>query len=163
MPARQCTPGRPSLVRLCCLALLLALAGCSSLGQQDPLNISVVGIEPLPGQGMEMRFSLTLRVQNPNDGDLAFDGIALDMQINDQPLATGVSDQQGQIPRFGETLIKVPLTISAYSMLRQAMGASTLKPGQQISYELSGKLGGGLFSERFSTTGNLDWPMTARP
>ena len=106
MPARQCTPGRPSLVRLCCLALLLVLAGCSSLGQQDPLNISVVGIEPLPGQGMEMRFSLTLRVQNPNDGDLAFDGIALDMQINDQPLATGVSDQQGQVPRFGETLIK---------------------------------------------------------
>ena len=112
------------------LALLLALAGCSGLGQQDPLDISVVGIEPLPGQGMEMRFSLTLRVQNPNDGDLAFDGIALDMQINDQPLATGVSDQQGQVPRFGETLIKVPLTISAYSMLRQAMGASTLKPGQ---------------------------------
>ena len=110
-----------------------------------------------------MRFSLTLRVQNPNDGDLAFDGIALDMQINDQPLATGVSDQQGQVPRFGETLIKVPLTISAYSMLRQAMGASTLKPGQQVSYQLSGKLGGGLFSERFSTTGNLDWPMTARP
>lgn len=145
------------------LALLLTLSGCSSLDQPDPLNISVVGIEPLPGQGMEVRFSLTLRIQNPNDGDLAFNGIALDMQINEQPLATGVSDQQGQVPRFGETLIKVPLTISAYSMLRQAMGASTFKPGQQVSYELSGKLGGGLFSKRFSTSGQLDWPVTARP
>ena len=163
MPVSQRTANSPMLIRFFCLTLLVLLSACSSLSPRDPLTISVVGIDPLPGQGMEMRFALTLRVQNPNDNDLAFDGIALDMQINDQPLATGVSDQKGLVPRFGESLIKVPLTISAYSMLRQAMGASTFKPGQQVSYELNGKLGGGLFSERFSTTGTLDWPTTARP
>ena len=60
-------------------------------------------------------------------------------------------------------MIKVPLTISAYSMLRQAMGASTLRAGQEVSYELRGKLGGGLLPERFSATGNLNWPLTTRP
>lgn len=163
MPVSQRNANSPMLIRFFCLTLLVLLSACSSLSPRDPLTISVVGIDPLPGQGMEMRFALTLRVQNPNDNNISFDGIALDMQINDQPLATGVSDQKGVVPRFGESLIKVPLTISAYSMLRQAMGASTLKPGQQVSYELNGKLGGGLFSERFSTTGTLDWPMTARP
>ena len=156
-------PLSPHLLNWLLCWSLLAMTGCSSLSPRDPLNISVVGIEPLAGQGMEMRFSVTLRVQNPNDGAIDFDGIALEMEINDQPLATGVSNQKGQVPRFGESLIKVPLTISAYSMLRQAMGASALKPGQQVSYELSGKLGGSLLGERFSTSGNLDWPTTARP
>jgi hypothetical protein len=146
-----------------CLAVLLMLPACSSLEPNDPLNISVVGLEPLPGQGMEMRFTLTLRIQNPNDNDLVFNGLALELQINDQPLASGVSDQQGQVPRFSEALVKVPLTISAYSLWRQAMGASSLKPGQPVRYALDGKLGGGLFSQRFSATGQLDWPMTARP
>ncbi|SDT91658.1 LEA14-like dessication related protein [Pseudomonas pohangensis] len=152
-----------SLRYLTGLCLVLLLAGCSSLSSRDPLNIDVAGIEPLPGQGMEMRFNLTLRVQNPNDSAIDYDGIALEMEINDQPLATGVSDQKGQVPRFGESLIKVPLTISAYSILRQAMGASTLQPGQEIGYELRGKLGGGLFAERFTASGKLDWPQPARP
>ena len=145
----------------CCLLILVS--GCSSLSSHDPLNIDVAGIEPLPGQGMEMRFNLTLRVQNPNDSAVDYDGIALEMEINDRPLATGVSDQKGQVPRFGESLIKVPLSISAYSILRQAMGASSFQPGQEISYELRGKLGGGLFPERFSTSGKLDWPTPSSP
>lgn len=145
------------------LLLFAWLTGCSSLGLDDPLNIDVAGIEPLPGQGMEMRFNLTLRVKNPNDSAIDYDGIALEMDINDQPLASGVSDQKGQVPRFGESLIKVPLSISAYSMLRQAVGASTLKPGQEINYELRGKLGGSLFAERFSTSGKLSWPQPATP
>jgi len=144
-------------------ALFILLSGCSSLGSRDPLNIDVAGIEPLPGQGMEVRFNLTLRVQNPNDSAIDYDGIALEMDINGQPLASGVSDQKGQVPRFGESLIKVPLSISAYSMLRQAMGASTLQPGQKVSYALRGKLGGGLFAERFSTEGELDWLQPAKP
>ena len=145
------------------LALLALLGGCSSLLSQDPLNIDVAGIEPLPGQGMEMRFAVTLRVQNPNDSAIDYDGIALEMDVNGQPLASGVSDQKGQVPRFGESLIKVPLSISAYSILRQAMGASTLKPGQEVGYELRGKLGGGLLAERFSATGQLNWPQPATP
>lgn len=143
--------------------LVLLLSGCSSLSPRDPLNIDVAGIEPLPGQGMEMRFALTLRVQNPNDSPVDYDGIALEMDINDQPLASGVSDQKGQVPRFGESLIKVPLSISAYSVLRQAVGASALQAGQKVSYELRGKLGGGLFAERFSAEGELDWLQPVKP
>lgn len=155
----------PISVLHCLLSVTLAilLTGCSTLGVRDPLNIDVAGIEPMPGQGMEARFMLILRVQNPNDSALDFDGIAVEIDINGQPLATGVSDQQGQVPRFGESLIKLPLSISAYSILRQAMGASTLKPGQEISYELRGKFAGGLFGQRFSTSGKLDWPQPAKP
>lgn len=39
------------------LMLALALVGCASLVQREPVRINVVGLEPLPGQGMEMRFA----------------------------------------------------------------------------------------------------------
>ena len=59
-----------------CLGVLLS--ACSTFGQRDPLRIDLVGLEPLPGQGMEMRFMVKLRVQNPNDEPIEYNGIALD-------------------------------------------------------------------------------------
>ncbi|MBP8175788.1 MAG: Water stress and hypersensitive response domain-containing protein, partial [Sphaerotilus sp.] len=44
----------------------LMLAGCASLAYREPVRINVVGLEPIPGEGMEMRFKVKLRVQNPN-------------------------------------------------------------------------------------------------
>lgn len=140
-------------------ALLTALGACSSLGLRDPLRVNLAGLEPLPGQGLEMRFVVKLRVQNPNDTAIDFNGVALDLDVNDQPLASGVSDQHGQVPRFGESLISVPVSISAFSAMRQAMGVSTYQAGQGLPYRLSGKLAGGLFgTHRFSDAGELNWP-----
>lgn len=140
-------------------ALLLSLAACSTLGMRDPLKINLVGVEPLQGQGLEVRFAVKLRVQNPNDSVIDYNGIALDLEVNNQPLASGVSNQSGQVPGFGEAVISVPVTISAFSAMRQAMGATGFKPEQGLPYTLSGKLAGGLFGTvRFSDTGTLDLP-----
>lgn len=149
----------PSLSHLFTLALLLSLAACSSLGPRDPLHIDLVGIEPLPGQELEVRFALKLRVQNPNDSAIAFNGVAVRLEINQQPLASGVSNQVGLVPRYGETLIRVPVSISAFSLVRQAWAAAGHQGGQALPYELSGKLAGGLFgSRRFHASGTLNWP-----
>ncbi|WP_439860830.1 LEA type 2 family protein [Pseudomonas sp. MBLB4136] len=140
-------------------ALLLAcgLAACASL--HDPLRVDLVGLEPLPGQELEMRFALKLRVQNPNDAAFDYNGMALELAVNGQPLASGVSDQRGQVPRFGEALLSVPVSISAFSAIRQAWGAAGHRPGQGLPYELSGKLAGGLFGTiRFKDQGVLNWP-----
>lgn len=50
------------------LVLLMAngLGACALLQPRDPLNISVIGIEPLPGQELEMRMAVKMRVQNPS-------------------------------------------------------------------------------------------------
>src|SRR5690606_13655417 len=112
---------------------------CSSLSPRDPLQINLVGIEPLPGQGLEVRFAVKLRVQNPNEQAIDFNGIALTLEANGQPLASGVSDQSGQVPRFGEALISVPLSISAFSVVRQTWGLAAHTPGQGVPYVLRGK------------------------
>lgn len=145
-------------------ALLLSLAACSSLTMRDPLNIDLVGLEPLTGQGLEMRFAVKLRVQNPNDSVINYHGIALDLDVNNQPLASGVSNQSGQVPAFGETVISIPVSVSAFSAMRQAVGATGFKPEQGLPYELSGKLAGGLLGTvRFNDSGTLNLPTPANP
>jgi len=161
--SRHSSPPFLDRLRLVAVGLLsLSLLACSSLSQRDPLRIDLVGLEPLPGQGLEMRFAVKLRVQNPNDDPLDYNGVALELEVNGQPLASGVSDQRGRVPRFGEALLSVPVTISAFSALRQAWGAAGYAPGRGLPYRLRGKLAGGLLgTARFTDKGVLNWPEPA--
>lgn len=144
---------RPLLAGL----LLLVLTGCAALGGRDPLNIHVVGADPLPGEGLEMRFALKLRLQNPNDGALSYEGVAVELRVNERALASGVSDQHGSVPGFGEVLLVVPVSISAFAALHQALGLAEHERLDRLPYVLRGKLGGApLGSGRFSDSGTLD-------
>ena len=139
--------------------LLLSLSACALLPNRDPLNINVVGIEPLQSQGMEIRFAVKIRVQNPNDSSIDYNGVALDLEVNGQPLASGVSDQSGSIARFSETVLTVPVSVSAFSVLRQTLGLSQTQSLNDLPYVLRGKLAGGLFGTmRFTDTGKLSLP-----
>ncbi|UVM02611.1 LEA type 2 family protein [Pseudomonas laurylsulfatiphila] len=141
------------------ISILLCLSACSSLPNRDPLKINVVGIEPLQGEGMEVRFAVTIRVQNPNDYNLTYSGVALDLDINGQPFASGVSDQRGEIGRFSDTVVSVPVSVSAFSFIRQTYGISQMKTLNNMPYILRGKLSGGVFNtKRFVDSGTLNLP-----
>lgn len=145
-----------------CLGLLLALSlgACSLLQGRDPLNISVIGIEPLPGQDLEMRMAVKLRVQNPNEMPIEYNGVALNLEVNGQPLAAGVSDQRGTIGRYDEGVLSIPVSITAFSMLRQAVGLSQVRNLNGMPYVLRGKLAGGAFGTmRFTDSGRLQLPQ----
>ena len=141
------------------LAALLAAGlgvGCAVLPGSDPLRVTVVDIGATDARGLELRLAITLRVQNPNDRAVEFDGIALDLAVNGRPLASGVSDQRGSVPRYGETVITVPVSISALDAVRQAIGLADARKSEPLPYVLSGKLSGGLFGTmRFSQEGTL--------
>ncbi len=140
---------------------VMLLQGCAGLQGRDPLKVTVAGIEPLPGQGMEMRMMVKLRVQNPNDTPVDYSGVALDMEVQGQSFASGVSDEAGSVPRFGETVISVPVTIAALKMVRQAIGL--IQGGaSKIQYEMKGKLSGSAFgTNHFSSEGEFDMPTGA--
>ncbi|WP_371924061.1 LEA type 2 family protein [Pseudomonas sp. IC_126] len=147
----------PATALLSIIMLLLSLAGCAALSPRDPLNVQVAGIQPLPGEGLELRMAVKLRVQNPNDMALEYNGVALDLEINGRRLASGVSDERGSVPRFGETVLTVPVTISAFSAARQALGLAEDIGMEEVPYVLRGKLAGGLFgTQRFVEKGTLD-------
>jgi len=142
--------------------LLLSLSACALFPNRDPVNINVVGLEPLPSQDLEVRFAIKLRVQNPNETAIDYNGIALDLEVNGHSLASGVSDQSGSIPRFSETIVSVPVSISAFSVLRQTLGLSQTQTLDNLPYVLRGKLAGGLFGTmRFVDSGTLSLPRTS--
>lgn len=152
------------IVQRCILivALTLFASGCASLQGRDPLQVTVAGIEPLQGQGLELRMLVKLRVQNPNDAPVAYNGLAVQMDVQGKTFATGVSDAAGSVPRFGEAVISIPVTVSAFRMVRQAVGMIENGGRGAISYELKGKLNGPAFrSMRFRTQGQFDLPETS--
>lgn len=141
--------------------LLLTLGACALLPNRDPLNINVVGIESLPGQGLEVRLAVKLRLQNPNETAIEYNGVALDLDVNGRLLASGVSDQQGSIGRFSETVLVVPVSVSAFAALRQAVGLTQTQSLDNLPYTLRGKLAGGLFGTmRFKDSGVLSLPQS---
>ncbi|MDD3675139.1 LEA type 2 family protein [Thauera propionica] len=148
-----------TLLQAVLLLCALSLPGCASLVHREPVRINVVGLEPLPGQGMEMRFAVKLRVQNPNETAIEFDGLALELDLNDKPFATGVSDQRGSVPRFGEALVSIPVSVSAVAVVRQALGVMDGKAVDNVPYTLRGRLAGGVLGGvRFSDKGTLSLP-----
>jgi len=139
------------------------LAGCAMLGQPDPVRVNVVGIEPLAGESMELRMAIKLRIQNPTDAALDFDGISIELDVRGSPFATGVSDVRASVPRFGEIVISVPASVSALAAARQAIGLATSER-PIIEYALRGRLGGTRFGGlRFESTGEIDLAKELAP
>jgi LEA14-like dessication related protein len=149
---------RITLLASVALSVLLS-AGCTSLQGRQPLDVIVAGVEPLKGEGLELRMLLKLRVQNPNDAPVDFNGVSLQMDVQGKRFATGVSDTTGSVPRFGETIVDVPVSISVFRLARQAVGVMTDEYRGKLAYEMSGRLAGtGFRSVRFTSRGDLTLP-----
>ncbi len=142
--------------------ILLGIGGCAAL--PDPLNVSVAGVESLPGEGLELRMLVKLRVQNPNDREIAYTGTAVRLDVLGKAFASGVSGEGGTLPRFGETVVAVPVTVSVLRMVRQVMGMVDGKPIDTVTYSMSGKLQtGAMSSARFSGKGEFNLPKGSTP
>ena len=142
---------------------VLALGGCASwFGNNDPLRVSIAGLEPLGGsQGPELHYNVKLRIQNPNGGSFSFSGVSVDLQLNGADFANGVTSQSGTVPGYGETLVSVPVTAPAFAVLNKAYSAagSDTPPGQ-YPYILHGRLASGITGggQRFLDQGVLSLP-----
>ena len=110
---------------------------------------------------MELRLLVRLRVQNPNDTPIEFDGVSLNLDVMGRDFASGVSDQAGTVPRFGEAVIAVPVTVSLMRMARQVLGMLDGKPADKVTYSMSGKLhGASMFgTQRFTSRGEFELPQ----
>ena len=154
----------PRLLAVTVVALtLLSLQGCAIFQRSDPLQVTVAGIEPMEGQGqgLELRLLVKLRVQNPNDAPIDYNGVAVEMIVQGKTFATGVSDASGTVPRFGESVIAVPVTASAFRMLGEAFTLFRSGSSGKITYEMTGKLNGsGFNSTHFRTQGEFNLPAS---
>jgi LEA14-like dessication related protein len=141
------------------LVAVLAGTGCATLPDEDPLEVTIAGVESLEGEGMELRMNVKLRVQNPNDAPLDYDGASLKLEVQGRTFATGVSDAAGTVPRFGESVIEVPVTASMLRVVRNVMSMMQDEPPEQVRYRMTGKLSmTGFGSKRFTAEGEFKLP-----
>jgi hypothetical protein len=143
------------------LIAMALLSGCAGMTSPHAPHVDLAGIESLPGEGLELRFMLKLRVQNPGDADLHYDGVWTEVELRGQPLASGGAPVKGVVPRFGEAVVMLPVTASGLSIARQVM--SLLQSSQEtgsagpVAYVIRGRLGGtGLGDGSFESRGEID-------
>ncbi|MDP1716998.1 MAG: LEA type 2 family protein [Burkholderiales bacterium] len=155
------TTRRRFLVQSTALTGAAVLAGCAGMASRTAPRVALAGIDSLPGEGLELRFMLKLRVQNPSDSDLRYDGIWVEIELRGQPLASGVAPVTGVVPRFSDAVVMLPVTASGLSIARQAItlmrGAREGNTVGPVTYLLRGRLGGlGLGGGDFESRGEID-------
>jgi LEA14-like dessication related protein len=149
---------RSALLVLLALGTLL-FGGCASLQGREPVQVIIAGIEPLQGEGLEVRMLVKLRIQNPSDLPLDYNGVSVQMDVQGKRFATGVSDAVGSVPRFGEAIVEVPVSISVFRIAHQAIGVMTNEYRGKLAYEMSGRLAGPAFhSVHFKSNGEFTLP-----
>ena len=155
---------RRSLLVTLILAAALMLGSCASLPGREPLQVTVSDIEPLPGEGLELRMLVKLRVQNPNDVPIEYNGVYVKLDVQDKTFATGVSDEHGTVPRYGESMIGVRVTASMLRAALNAFGIFSGQPVDKISYKLEGKIDGPVFTSfRFQSQGEFSLQSVMAP
>ena len=122
------------------LAGALLLAGCAGLppGAQAPaVTIADFGVG---NAGLfEQQFNLKLRIQNPNPEEFKVDGMAFDIEINDQHFARGVGNQLVTVPRYGSAFMSVEAVSTLGGLVKQfGRFAQGDKPG--FKYRLKGSM-----------------------
>jgi LEA14-like dessication related protein len=124
----------------CVLAVcVVVLSGCTLFGIREPLSVTIADLKPIEIGVLEQRYAMKVRVLNPNDTEIAFDGVVFELEINGVPFAKGVTDQASVVPRFGEALIDVQLVSGLQNILRQI---NELTKGERtsLSYRIRGRL-----------------------
>ena len=138
--------------------LLTACAGLGSVSDFDEPDVELLGLEPMPSQGMEARFLVRLRIVNPNSTPLAIDGMAYEVFLRDSKVLSGVSNEGLDVGAFSEAVAELEVAagmLGSLSLLSDLM-ANPVEGG--MPYRLNTKLsrpglGGTL---RITREGTLD-------
>ncbi len=121
------------------IATLLLLSACTGIPNNfEKPQVTMAGLEIAELGVIEQRFIVSLRVSNPNNFSIPIDGLAMKLDINGQPFATGVSNQAMTLPRLGEMVVKVNVTTNLFSVWKQIKTITS--KNQPIAYGLTGKL-----------------------
>ena len=75
-----------------------ALSACAGIGLHEPLRVSLAGLESLPAEGMEARFLARIRVHNPNDESIPYNGLSAELDLNGGASPAVSPTQRGRSP-----------------------------------------------------------------
>lgn len=116
---------------------VLLVVGCAGVSALKEPSVALTGIQMLDGTVFEQRLAIKLRIGNPNNVDLALDGLTFTLEVNGEQLAEGYSRDAVVVPRLGHATVRVVATITLLDMVRQALA---LGEARQLTYRMSGEV-----------------------
>jgi len=150
---------KKALLMLLCV---ISLEACAAFSMQEPLSVTIADLKPIEVGILEQRYALKVRLLNPNDAEIIFDGVVFDLEVNDVAFAKGVSNQSSVIPRFGEAVIDVHAVSGLQNILMQI---NELLKGERttLTYRIKGRLHtGGFGYTSFDSSGEIAIPAGLR-
>ena len=141
------------------LLAALAMNGCATMRDgaaiQEPI-VTLAGLRVRDVQLFEQRYTVVLRVQNPNPVELPIRGMSYQMLLNKVELGRGASPQSVVIPPYGESLVEVDLTSNAFSLAQRVKDiVGGLSDGVRVSISGNMNLSNRTQPLPFSFTGDL--------
>lgn len=125
--------------RLTLLSVAAALAGCAHQKLDKPIDVSMANVETLEHTPTEFRYRVALRIQNPNQKDASYSGASVALMLAGKRIGTGVASAGGTVPRLGETIVKINVTVSDLAAVRQAIGMYGA-PDRRIDCVINGQV-----------------------
>lgn len=141
---------------LALLALTAAGACAVARPRREPIEASLVGLQPVEVGLLEQVLEARLRLVNPNRGELAVDGLRVRLFLNGAALGRGVSGAPFVLPGLGEVVVPVRIGVQTADLVGRlaALGRSE----GRFAYRLDGHLlvGGALGTVPFRRDGEID-------
>ncbi|KAF0863271.1 LEA type 2 family protein [Pseudomonas sp. LD120] len=138
--------GALRLLPTLCLLGLLSLSGCASwftTEQLDP-EVHLVKVEVIKANLLEQRFTLRLRVDNPNDSDLTVRRLIYRIYLDRFLLSDGEHEHWFTVTPHSSGYFNVPVRTNLWPQIRDVVKLLR-KPERPIPYRLEGELEIGLF------------------
>ena len=124
-------------------ALTLLLSGCAALAPKlETPKLSIVNVELVKSDLFEQRLRARIKVENPNDRELAVKGITYTIEVGGEEFGRGISGSSFTVPRLGEAEFDMNVTANmAGTLMRLATRAREAgRTPDTVDYRIVGKV-----------------------
>ena len=142
---------------LALLVLSLVGIGCTSLGSLESPEVTLAGVQITEMTVFETTIETKLRIGNPNNEDLTFDGASFKLELDDRKIGRGMTPERHTIPRLSTEVVPVTFHVNnAAAILR----IKEILDKQRVTYTVWATLflerGGGTRKLKSERSGEID-------
>ena len=123
------------------VALLVTLASCSTMGPKLVApQVSLVGIQIMSADMFAQQFMVRVKVENPNDLEIAVSGLEYEIFLMGDSFAEGVSESSFVLPAKGEAEFDMIVKTNFVSSLGRLVSRTSGGKLEDVPYQVTGKL-----------------------
>ena len=123
------------------VALLATLASCASLGPKLVApELSLLGIQIMSADMFSQQFMVRVKVENPNNLEVAVSGLEYEIFLMGDSFAEGASESSFVLPAKGEAEFDMIVKTNFVSSLGRLVSRTGGGKLENVPYQVTGKL-----------------------